>query len=357
LAFKIEKSITSQSNVLAGVKVTYNADGSFDKFKLSGPQTGGARTINQPSNATTPTVAVTATQSTVTGTATAQLNSLFETAGFSTGIAQTGTGAFDPANAVATSTANTAIDIYDGLGGTHLANLFMRKTGENLWEWHVTLNGSDLTGSTADGQFEEVASGLIKFTNEGKLDTETTTAGTGVFNFEPELVGGTPPAANQAIAFDFGSSIVTDTGTGDDGVQQFGLDGGSRFDIAVVTVDGVRNGQFDAISIDTKGDIRATFTNGDTQLIGRLALALFPAQTDLSSIGSNLYDETDLSGAPVIVSPDTVGAGRIIPESLESSNTDLSEEFVDLILAQQVFQANARIVTVSDEILESLIRI
>ncbi|MDP6366851.1 MAG: flagellar basal body rod C-terminal domain-containing protein [Nitrospinota bacterium] len=68
---------------------------------------------------------------------------------------------------------------------------------------------------------------------------------------------------------------------------------------------------------------------------------------------NNTLDAT-IDGAPVTA---TVGAGRIIPESLESSNTDLSEEFVDLILAQQVFQANARIVTVSDEILEVITRI
>jgi flagellar hook protein FlgE len=357
LAFKIERGIASQSNALAGTKVTYNADGSFNRFKLSGARTGGAFTINQPSNGTTPTVAIAATQSTVTGTTTAQSNSLFETTGFSTGTTLAGTGSFDATKAVATSTANVAIDVFDGLGGAHAANLFVKKTGENLWEWHVAMKGSDLAGATADDQFEEVASGLVKFTTDGKLETETFTAGTGTFNFDPEFSGGAVPPANQAIIFDFGTSTVTNAGTGDDGVQQFGLSGGSLFEIGLVSVDGVRSGLFKAITIDTRGDILATFTNGETQLIGRLALALFQAQTNPTSIGKNLYDETDLSGAPIIVSPDTVGAGRIIPESLETSNTDLSEEFVNLILAQQTFQANARVVTVSDEILESLIRI
>ena len=78
-------------------------------------------------------------------------------------------------------------------------------------------------------------------------------------------------SANQAIIFDFGTSTVTNAGTGDDGVQQFGLSGGSLFEIGLVSVDGVRSGLFKAITIDTRGDILATFTNVETQLIGRLA--------------------------------------------------------------------------------------
>ncbi len=264
LAFKIERGIASQSNALAGTKVTYNADGSFNRFKLSGARTGGAFTINQPSNGTTPTVAIAATQSTVTGTTTAQSNSLFETTGFSTGTTLAGTGSFDATKAVATSTANVAIDVFDGLGGAHAANLFVKKTGENLWEWHVAMKGSDLAGATADDQFEEVASGLVKFTTDGKLETETFTAGTGTFNFDPEFSGGAVPPANQAIIFDFGTSTVTNAGTGDDGVQQFGLSGGSLFEIGLVSMDGVRSGLFKAITIDTRGDILATFTNGET---------------------------------------------------------------------------------------------
>ena len=100
-------------------------------------------------------------------------------------------------------------------------------------------------------------------------------------------------------------------------------------------------------------------------LLGFLAVDSTPISgggSEISDVGvafnvvtgvNNTLDAT-IDGAPVTA---TVGAGRIIPESLESSNTDLSEEFVDLILAQQVFQANARIVTVSDEILEVITRI
>jgi flagellar hook protein FlgE len=85
-----------------------------------------------------------------------------------------------------------------------------------------------------------------------------------------------------------------------------------------------------------------------------MALALFNSSESLSSVSDNLFVETADSGGPIIVEPNTLGAGRILPNSLETSNVDLAREFVDLILAQQVFEANARLVSTSDEMLEVL---
>jgi len=228
----------------------------------------------------------------------------------------------------------------------------------------ISVGGAEVS-DIADAEIEEVASGLLKFTTDGKLDSETLTPGTGLFTFAPEFAGNPAPTANQAITFDFGDAITTDTtvlGTGDDGVSQFStgsreLSKKSEFAIDIIKVDGVRNGLFEALTIDRSDNILATLSNGETQLIARLALALFPAEGELFAVGDNFFIENTASGPPVFVSPDTAGAGRIIPEALESSNSDLGEEFVDLILAQALFQANARVVTVSDEILQALTRI
>lgn len=367
LAFQIEKQIRAISSTLRGTTVTFNTKGSENRFKISGPKTGGAYTINQPSNGATPTVAVTATSTVITG------GTLGATTGLTAGTAQAGTGFFDVNDSIATSTGNISIDVFDGLGGTHAVKMFVRKTGDNLWEWHAALKGSDLVGTTADDKLEEVASGLIRYTPDGKLESEVITAGTGSFNFDPEVSGGTPPPAGQAITFNFGSSIITEGGTGDDGIGQFssstlGTDPstgqagqfvvpGEAFQTRLVRVDGIKSGAFDAISINTKGDIIATFTNGSTQSIGRIALALFAADDSLDAVGDNLFKESALSGLALLTDPDTLGAGRLIPEALEASNSDIAEEFVELILAQQIFQANARVVSVSDEILEAITRI
>lgn len=364
LAFQIEKQISGISSALSGTKVTYNTTGAISSFKISGPRTGGAYTINQPSNAGVPTVAVAATSTIVTG------GTLGATTGLTGGTVQAGTGLFDINDSAATSTGNISIDVFDDQGGTHAVKMFVRKTGDNLWEWHAALDGSDLIGTTADGALEEVASGLIRFTQDGNLESETITAGTGLFSFEPEVLGGIVPTPSQAITFNFGSSIITDGGTGDDGMVQFAASFAAKdptgtaitipsekFQTRLVRVDGLKSGDFDAISINTKGDINATFTNGSIQTIGRVALALFASDESLNAVGDNLFKETTESGLPILTDPGTLGAGRIIPESLEAANTDIAEEFVELILAQQIFQANARIVTVSDQILEAITRI
>lgn len=364
LAFQIEKQITGISSALSGTKVTYNTTGAVSSFKISGPRTGGAYTINQPSNAGVPTVAIAATSTVVTG------GTLGATTGLTGGTVQAGTGLFDINDTIATSTGNISIDVFDDQGGAHAVKMFVRKTGDNLWEWHAALDGADLVGTTADGNLEEVASGLVRFTQDGKLESEAITAGTGLFSFDPKVLGGIVPTPSQAITFNFGSSIITDGGTGDDGMVQFAASfaakdptgtaitvPGERFQTSLVRVDGLKSGDFDSLSINTTGDINATFTNGSTRTIGRMALALFAADDALNAIGDNLFKETAESGIAILTNPDTLGAGRIIPESLEAANTDIAEEFVELILAQQIFQANARIVTVSDEILEAVTRI
>jgi flagellar hook protein FlgE len=361
LAFQIEKQISAVSSALRGTTVNYNTKGATDKFKITGPKTGGAYNINQPSNAGVPTIAVAAASTVVTG------GTLGTTTALTGGTALVGTGLFDVNDAVATSTGNISIDVFDDQGGTHALQMFLRKTGENLWEWHAALKGSNLVGNTADDKLEEVASGLIRFTPDGKLESEEVTAGTGPFNFDPQVPGGIAPTANQAITFNFGTSTDAEAGTGDDGMVQFSSSSdtsidyndtatGQAFQTRLVRVDGIKRGDFDFISINTNGDINATFTNGSTESIGRLALALFAADDSLDAIGNNLFKETAASGIPILANPDTLGAGRILPEALEASNTDLAEEFVELILAQQIFQANARIVTVSDQILESITR-
>jgi len=150
LAFKIQQEIITSSPALLGTKVSYSADGSIDRFKLTGPKTGGAHIINQPTNAATPIISVAATQSTVTG------GTLLATTGFNTGTGKVGTGFFDAANPVATSSANVSMDVFDDLGGTHSVTVFVRKTGANIWEWHATLDASDLidpTPGTKRGEF------------------------------------------------------------------------------------------------------------------------------------------------------------------------------------------------------------
>ncbi len=349
LAFQIERRIQAAPGNFEGTTVNYDIPGTSERFNIIGPQTGESYTINQPSNAGTPTIAVTGTATTVTG------GTMFNPFGFNTGTAIAGTGRFDAANPFATSTDNINVDIIDSLGEIHPMTIFFRKVGLNQWEWHGAMKGSELVTSTPDTSYEEIVSGRLTYNSDGLLDTESTTVGSGVFNMN-QISGTAPfPATGQTITFDFGTSITTDSGTGDDGMVQFGADVNQKdVSLTLLVTDGVPKGDFESVQITNQGDINLRYTNGKVTTLARIALALFNSSESLSSVSDNLFIETADSGTPIIAEPNKLGAGKIIPNSLETSNVDLASEFVELILAQQIFQANARLVSTSNEILQTL---
>lgn len=359
LAFAIEAALRSASPQNVGVQATYSLGGATDRFVVKGPLTGGAHTISQPSNSATPTIAVPAAQLSVTG------GTLAATTGLSAGTAADGTGFFDITKPFETSSANNVVEIVDGVGVQHALTIFMRKVGDNAWEWHAALTGADLIGSTPKSSFEEVASGFIRFDEQGKLLSEATTTGTGVFNFEA-VAGGLVPPLNQTITFDFGDSIQTDGGTGLLGISQFesssaasirGGRGANVLTLTTVRSDGVPAGDFIGFQIDPDGFVRVNFNNGRDQAIALLPLTLFPAEDELSSISNNLFRATNESGTPVVTSPRANGSGRLLAQSLERSNVDSAEQFGEMIFQQQVFQANSRVITTANDLLESLINI
>lgn len=109
--------------------------------------------------------------------------------------------------------------------------------------------------------------------------------------------------------------------------------------------------------MDNEGRITGVYSNGRVIPFWMVALANFNAPERLQKVGGNLYRETTHSGPPVTGKPGTYGLGTISPNSLEQSNVDLGEQFVKMIIFQRGFQADARIITVSDTMLEELINL
>ncbi len=346
LSRAIELAIEAVSPDFRGVRVTYNQGSAFNRFEIFSPLTGGARTIQQPSNTATPSVPVAARAIAVTG------GTLAATMAFDAGIARAGLGGFDINDPIATSSSSSTASVIDSLGNRRLATLFFRKIGDNNWEWHVAFNGEDLAGPTPDGVFEEVASGQLRFTQDGLLDVESTTAGTGILNFS-SLDGVNFPDQEQTVTFNFGTSITTDGGTGDDGIVQFS----NPFSIGNVVTDGIQKGSLLTIEIDTNGSLIAKFSNGLSASIGQLALARFASPAQLEALGDTLFQESIESGAALITVPDPGGTGPVLSGSLEISNVDIAEEFVELILQQQAFQANSRLITTGNELLQTLVNL
>ncbi|MBQ9625393.1 MAG: flagellar hook-basal body complex protein [Clostridia bacterium] len=112
----------------------------------------------------------------------------------------------------------------------------------------------------------------------------------------------------------------------------------------------------DALGIDASAD-SATLPKGTKVIVGYIALASFTNPSGLEKLGANNYSRSQNSGTPEIGHPGDAGYGKLIGGSKEMSNVDLSEEVVDMIVTQRGLQANSRIITVSDSILEELINL
>lgn len=126
---------------------------------------------------------------------------------------------------------------------------------------------------------------------------------------------------------------------------------------AITKSDGYPQGFLDSYSIGPTGEINAVFTNGQNKVIGRLALAVFKNPAGLEKTSENMYQVTPNSGDAIVGYAGSGSMGSINPGTLEMSNVDISREFTEMISTQRGFQANSRIITASDEMLQELVNL
>ncbi len=119
----------------------------------------------------------------------------------------------------------------------------------------------------------------------------------------------------------------------------------------------IPDGMFVSYSIDKNGLISGITENDDLVPVAQMAVGTFTNAPGLSRVGNNLYEKSNNSGEPILHKPGEGGSGTLVPGSLEMSNVDLSKEFTDMIITQRGFQANSRVITVSDTLLEELINL
>ncbi len=248
---------------------------------------------------------------------------------------------FDVNAADETSNFSTTLTVYDSLGNEHPVELYFRKSGENAWEWYAVINAED----AASGAREIAGQGTLLFDSDGRL--QTVTGNTVTFDF----AGGA--TLGQDITFDFGTSL-DDGGTGLDGIVQYG---GISSSVYNLTQDGYPPGSLQAATIDDKGILVASFTNGKQRALGQVALANFPSLAGLRAVGNMYYTESPDSGAVVIGKAGTQGFGSVRSNTLELSNVDLASEFVRMITAQRGFQASSKVITTTDEVLLDLVNL
>ncbi len=135
------------------------------------------------------------------------------------------------------------------------------------------------------------------------------------------------------------------------------VDNSGTSSITATMDDGMKVGTLSGVSIGTDGLVTATYSNGMTSTLGKICVATFANSMGLASNGDNLYEATLASGDVSVVDIAASGTGYMTTGVLEMSNVDLSTEFTNLITTQRGFQANSRIITVSDTLLEELINL
>lgn len=125
--------------------------------------------------------------------------------------------------------------------------------------------------------------------------------------------------------------------------------------VAATSRDGVPIGTLTSFGVGADGTITGSFSNGMTRTLGRVALAKFTNDGGLVDAGPNLYRVGPNSGSPVVSSPGTLGAGRIAGGSLELSNVDIAEEFINLIVAQTGYSASSRVIQTTNDLFQQLL--
>jgi flagellar hook protein FlgE len=251
---------------------------------------------------------------------------------------------FDAKNPYDTSDFTTGIEVYDSQGNKHLVTLFFNKTADRQWAFRGMVDGKEVTGGK-EGEMASVLEGQLGFTVDGKLDTEVISKQ--AFNF----TGGA--LQNQQIKFDFGDSLTTDKGKGLDGSKQYGRDSG----LISWNQDGAAAGTINNLSFSDEGVLTALYSNGETRDLAQIGLARFENSEALFKVGNNRLKEARDSGAPSLGKANQGGRGRLFAKSLERSNVDMALEFVNLIQNQRGFQANAKTITTTDELLNEVINL
>lgn len=255
-----------------------------------------------------------------TGTVTIYPPSVTEAGGgvFSTDAAKTmsiSSGSFAPP-----APQPIAVDVFDSLGQTHSVTIAYTKVGDDQWSWQAT----DAGGAS-------VGNGTLRFEPSGKLAEATG----GPIQFTP------PGASTVEITPDFTR------------VTQFAEPASQ----AVRQQNGYPSGTLNDFYVDNSGMLRGVFSNGLERLLGQISLANFSNPAGLMKAGDTLYAESSNSGSASIGGSGIGGRGNVTAGSLEMSNVDLSQEFTTMIVTQRGFQANSRVITTSDEMLQELVNL
>ncbi|MBI4530513.1 MAG: flagellar hook-basal body complex protein, partial [Candidatus Latescibacteria bacterium] len=227
-------------------------------------------------------------------------------------------------------TINTTV--FDSVGGQHTMSVIFMKdaTVPFAWNFEVQVDGGRLVPTSG-------RTGSVSFNNDGSLAsfpaTPITFTPAGAQEIKITLDAGAPNSFNGLFQFTGASTAVA---------------GGQ---------DGFGQGNLTQITIDKGGTVVGSYTNGTTRELARLIIAIFNNPAGLTKESNNFFSRSLASGDPIIREPLNGTDTAIAANTLEASNVDLSKELTDMIVAQRGFQANARVIRTSEEILDEAVNL
>ena len=232
-------------------------------------------------------------------------------------------------------TRNTTI--YDALGISHTIAFNVSKISTNIWAAELTVvPATDLgTGARTDGQ---IAAGTITFNGDGSLSSVSSGLTSNI------VVSWADQSSNSTMQIALGDINKTN------GLSQFSAPSNATS----VTQNGSSAGQLTGISIDSNGYVISSFSNGQTQKTFKIPLIQINNPNGMEAVSGDAFKQTQGSGNAIAADAGTNGTGSIQSSSLEQSTVDLSSQLTNLIVAQQAYGANSKLLTVADRLLQQL---
>lgn len=247
-----------------------------------------------------------------------------------------------PSDAATGDTYTSSMTVYDSLGAANSMQITWTKSGSNTWSASFANPTSASDTTTATG----TASGTIDitFNSDGSLASTSPDPAT------VSITGWTDGAADSTITLDLG------TAGGTDGLTQY-ASGETTPTVNVTSIDsdGLSYGKLSSVSIGKNGVVNATYSNGETIAIYKIAVATFAAPNGLAASSDGIYSATVTSGNASLQASGENGAGTIYGSELESSTTDTSSQFSSMISAQQAYSAASQVISTVNKMYDTLI--
>lgn len=235
---------------------------------------------------------------------------------------------------------DVSITVFDSLGAEHELKLALYKTGPSEWSWQIDPSGMDIDATFGTGGIRvDQGSNPFVFLNDGTLDIDPAT-------FEPPRITFRPNSGAEDVTI-----TIDPRGEGVNGLSQFA---GSHNSV-LRDQNGYTSGTLMNFSIDRLGTIVGAFTNGTTEPLGQIVLGDFNNPGGLLRVGDNMYSTSGNSGSAVLGFAGEGSQSEMVSGALEMSNVDLAQEFTAMIVAERGYQANSRVITTSDRLLEELV--